>query len=99
MRISMRSERHYVVVATVAPAVAALLVLLTACHPVKTPITTQADVDAAQADARKELDQARVEARKDVKSAVKVGGGEPKNVAVARVTGTFDIAMAQADGD
>jgi hypothetical protein len=95
MRYLFEPTAHSAVV----PALAALLILLAACHPAKTPIARQADVDAAQEDARKELDQAHVEARKDVKSAVKVSGGEPKNVAVARVTGTFDIAMAQADGD
>lgn len=73
--------------------------LLCGCHQNKTPIATQADVAAAQDDARKEVEQARVEARKDVKSAVKVSGGDAKHVAVARVTGTFDIAMAQAEGD
>ncbi|MGD0490719.1 MAG: hypothetical protein ABSC32_04145 [Steroidobacteraceae bacterium] len=83
---------------TVAPALAiALAALLCGCHKAK--VVTQADVAAAQEDARKELEQARLEARKDVKSAVKVTGGDPKNVAVARVTGTFDIAMAQAEGD
>jgi ABC-type lipoprotein export system ATPase subunit len=80
MRYSFEATAHSAVV----PALAALLILLAACHPAKTPIARQADVDAAQEDARKELDQAHVEARKDVKSAVKVSGGEPKNVAVAR---------------
>lgn len=84
----------------VAPALAAaLLALLSGCHRHHEHIVTQADVAAAQEDARKELEQARVEARKDVRNAVKETGGEAKNVSAARVTGTFDIAMAQADGD
>jgi hypothetical protein len=81
--------------------VAVFAAVLCGCHQ-KTSIATQADIAAAQDDARKEVEQARVEARKDVKSAVKVSGatgGDAKNVAVARVTGTFDIAMAQAEGD
>ena len=87
---------HLVVV----PALAvALLTLLSGCHRNHEHIVTQADVAAAQDDARKELDQARVEARKDVRNAVKETGGEAKNVSAARVTGTFDIAMAQADGE
>ena len=82
-----------------APVLAAVLTtLLSGCHRHER-ITTQADVAAAQDEARKELDQARVEARKDVKNAVKETGGEARNVAAARVTGAFDIAMAQADGD
>jgi hypothetical protein len=82
--------------------VAIFAAILCACHQTKVPIATQSDVAAAQEEARKEVEQARVEARKDVKSAVKVTGatgGDARNVAVARVTGSFDIAMAQADGD
>jgi hypothetical protein len=77
---------------------ALLAATLCGCHK-KVVQPTEADVAAAQEDARKELEQARVEARKDVKSAVKVGGGDAANVAAARVTGSFDIAMAQADGE
>jgi hypothetical protein len=95
MRYSAESRRRSVLV----PALAMLLTVVAACHQAKAPVSTQADVTAAQDEARKELDQARIEARKDVKSAVKVSGGEPKNVALARATGTFDIAMAQAEGD
>ncbi len=94
-------KRSFALNSPLAPVSAALLAtLLCGCH--KTPLATQADVAAAQDDARKEVEQARAEARKDVKSAVKVSGatgGDGKNVAVARVTGTFDIAMAQAEGD
>jgi hypothetical protein len=89
--------------APIVPALAvALAAVLCGCHQTKVPIATQSDVAAAQEEARKELEQARLEARKDVKSAVKVTGetgGDAKNVAVARKTGSFDIAMAQADGD
>jgi len=76
-----------------------LLVPLCGCHRKQPQIATQADVAAAQEEARKEVEQARVEARKDVKNAVKETGGEATNVAAARVTGAFDIAMAQAEGD
>jgi hypothetical protein len=96
-------KRSFALSLPLAPVSAAVLAtLLCGCHQNKTPLATQADVAAAQDDARKEVEQARAEARKDVKSAVKVTGatgGDPKNVAVARVTGTFDIAMAQAEGD
>jgi hypothetical protein len=83
-----------------APALAAVLVtVLCGCHRNQAKIATQADVAAAQDEARKEVAQAHVEARKDVKNAVKETGGEATNVAAARVIGAFDIAMAQADGD
>jgi hypothetical protein len=95
--------RHSFALDLLAPVLAAVLAAtLCGCHQNKTPVATQADVAAAQDDSRKEVEQARVEARKDVKSAVKVNGatgGDAKNVAVARVTGSFDIAMAQAEGD
>ena len=68
------------------------------CHQAKSPAATPADVATAQAEAQREVEQAQVEARKDVKSAAKVGGNS-RDVALARVTGAFDIAMAHADGD
>lgn len=76
----------------------ATLGLCSGCHQTKTPLATAADVAAAQAEAQREVEQAQLEARKDVKSAAKVGGNS-RDVALARVTGAFDIAMAHADGD
>src|ERR1700735_1148214 len=99
MRHSFESTGRSPAALALAIAVAATLC---GCHQTKVPVATQSDVAAAQEEARKEVQQARVEARKDVKSAVKVTGetgGDAKNVAVARVTGSFDIAMAQAEGD
>jgi len=77
----------------------AVLAALGGCHRPKPQVATQADVAAAQDEARKELEQARIEARKDLKSATKVSGGDSRVVAEARVSGSFDIAMAKADGD
>jgi hypothetical protein len=71
--------------------------LFAACHHAATPVTAE-DVTKAQADAQKEIEQARVEARKDVNNATKQAGADSKNAVVARVTGNFDVAMANADG-
>ena len=73
-------------------------VLLGGCHRAATPVTEE-DVAKVQADAQKEVDQARIEARKDVKNALKQDGADSRNATVARVTGSFDVAMANADGD
>jgi hypothetical protein len=73
--------------------------ILSGCHQSKTPVVTDADVAAAQAQASKEVQDARVEARKDLKNASKQAGPDSKNAQVARVTGSFDVAMASADGD
>lgn len=62
-------------------------------------MATPADVAAAEQEAQHEVDQARIEARKDVKSVTKITGGDSKDVARAKITGAFDIAMAHADGD
>jgi hypothetical protein len=69
------------------------------CHKKPAPVATPADVAAAQQEAQREVDQAQIEARKDVKSAVKIMGVDSKDVARAKITGAFDIAMAHADGD
>jgi regulator of protease activity HflC (stomatin/prohibitin superfamily) len=69
------------------------------CHRHQEHVTTEADVAAAEQDARREIQQAQAEARKDVHSASKVSGGDERTVAQARLTGQFDIAMAKADGD
>jgi hypothetical protein len=76
-----------------------LLLALGGCQRAKTPApVTETDVAAVQQDAQKEITEAKVEAKKDVKSAAKVAGAESPETAQARVTGAFDIAMAQADG-
>jgi hypothetical protein len=69
------------------------------CQRRPAPMATPADVAAAQQEAQHEVDQARIEARKDVKSVTKITGGDSKDVARAKITGAFDIAMAHADGD
>ena len=74
-----------------------LCATLAGCQKAK-PVVTPADIAAAQADARKEIDQAHTEAKKDVKNAAKLAGTDSKDVALAKVTGNFDIAMANADG-
>jgi hypothetical protein len=74
-------------------------VALAGCHQSKTPAVSDADVAAAQAQAIKEVQDARVEARKDLKNASKQAGPDSKNAEIARVTGSFDVAMASADGD
>jgi len=84
-----------------APTVALLVVLVICggCQKKPSPAATPADVAAAQQEAQHEVDQAQIEARKDVKSAAKIMGADSKEVARARITGAFDIAMAHADGD
>jgi hypothetical protein len=72
---------------------------LAGCHQAKTNIATPEDVAKAEEQAQKEVQDARVEARKDLKNAVKQAGSDSKNVEVARVTGSFDVLMAHADGD
>jgi hypothetical protein len=76
-----------------------LLGICSGCHQEPPPVATPADVAAAQQEAQREVDQAHIEARKDVRSATKITGEDSKEVARARVTGAFDIAMAHADGD
>jgi hypothetical protein len=75
------------------------LAAIVGCHRAKSSAPTAADVAAAQREADQEIAQARVEAKKDVRSAAKIMGANSKDVARAKVTGAFDIAMAHADGD
>src|SRR5208283_758554 len=84
-----------------APAVATLVLLgiCGGCRQKPPPVATPADVASAQQEAQREVDRAKVEAKKDVKSATKIMGADSKEVARARITGAFDIAMARADGD
>jgi hypothetical protein len=76
-----------------------MLGILDGCHHKAAPVATPADVAAAQQEAQKEVEQAKIEAKKNVKSETKIMGADSKDVARARVTGAFDIAMAHADGD
>src|SRR5258708_904651 len=75
------------------------LMMIAACHSHKTPQVTAQDVEAAKQDAQRAVEQARIEATKDVKSAVKTGGGNPRDVALAKATAAYDVAMIKAEGD
>jgi hypothetical protein len=77
----------------------AALTVIAACHSNKTPQATAQDVEAAKQEAQRAVDEARIEAKKDVKSAVKTGGGNPRDVAQAKATAAYDIAMIKAEGD
>jgi len=77
----------------------AALTVLAACHSHKTPQATAQDVEAAKQDAQRAVEQARIEATKDVKSALKTGGGNPRDVALAKATAAYDVAMIKAEGD
>jgi hypothetical protein len=76
----------------------AVLTVIAACHH-KTPPVTAQDVEAAKQDAQRAVEQARIEATKDVKSALKTGGGNPRDVALAKATAAYDVAMIKAEGD
>jgi hypothetical protein len=76
----------------------AALTVLAACHS-KTPQVTAQDVEVAKQEAQHAIEQARIEASKDVKSALKTGGGNPRDVALAKATAAYDVAMIKAEGD
>jgi hypothetical protein len=80
-------------------ALSVMLGIFGGCQQKPPPVATLADVASAQQEAQREISQAQVEAKKDVKSAVKIMGVDSRDVARAKVTGAFDIAMAHADGD
>jgi hypothetical protein len=75
------------------------VVTVAACHSHKTPPVTAQDVEATKQEAQRAVEQARAEATKDVKSAIKTGGGNPRDVALAKATAAYDIAMIKAEGD
>ena len=77
----------------------AALTVIAACHSNKTPQATAQDVEAAKQEAQRQVDEARIEARKDIKSAVKTGGGNPRDIAQAKATAAYDIEMIKAEGD
>ena len=77
----------------------AALTVLAACHSHKTPQVTAQDVEVAKQEAQHAVEQARIEASKDVKSAIKTGGGNPRDVALAKATAAYDVAMIKAEGD
>jgi hypothetical protein len=96
----MMPRRKAVRLAKTALTGALLLMFVAGCHrKPPAPQATHSDVEATQQEARHEVDQARIEASKDVKSALKTMGADSKNVVAAKLTGAYDIAMAQADGD
>jgi hypothetical protein len=76
-----------------------LLAMVAGCHRDTTPHATAQDIETTQQEAQKEVTRARIEATKDLKSAAKVAQVNPKEVLEAKVTGKYDIAMVQADGD
>ena len=80
------------------PGIAALS-LVAGCHSHQPPPTTAQDVEAAKQEAQHAVEQARIEATKDVKSALKTGGGNPRDVALAKATAAYDVAMIKAEGD
>ena len=65
----------------------------------KPPHASNEDIEAAQHKAEQEVADARMEAAKDVKSAAKTMGADSRGVKDAKVTATYDVAMAKADGD
>lgn len=77
----------------------ATLMLLAGCQQPKAPHASVEDIDAAKQAAQHEVAEARAEASKDVKSAAKTMGPGSKGVVDAKVTGSYDVAMAQADGE
>lgn len=77
----------------------AAIVVIAGCHSHKTPQATAQDVEAAKQEAQHAVEQARIEATKDVKSALKTGGGNPRDVALAKATAAYDVAMIKAEGD
>jgi hypothetical protein len=93
MRLRMQSKNLLVL------GLAALL-LAGGCHRAKSPPpVTQSDIEAAKQNAAHEVAVARIEATKDVRSATKVMGKNSVDVAEARVTAVYDIAMTKAQGD
>lgn len=82
-----------------AAAAVVMLGILDGCHKKASPVATPADVAVAQQQAQHEVEQAKIEAKKDIQSEAKIMGADSKDVARARVTGAFDIAMTRADGD
>ena len=77
----------------------AAMMMIAGCHSHKTPPVTAQDVEAAKQEAQHAVEQARIEATKDVKSALKTGGGNPRDVALAKATAAYDVAMIKAEGD
>ena len=78
----------------------AILSAGTACNGGKpTPSATPADVEAARQEVAAEVAKAKAEASKDVRSAAKVSGGNSRDVTEAKVVGSYDVAMVQADGE
>ena len=79
-------------------AVFAMLAVCGGCQKKPAPVAVP-DVAAAQLEAQREVAKAKLEAKNGVKSAVKIMGADSKDVARAKITGAFDIAMTRADGN
>jgi hypothetical protein len=75
----------------------AALLLTVGCHSKTPPPATSQDVEAAQEEAQRQIAQARLEAAKDVKSAAKIAGSNSRDVAYARMTAAYDLAMVTAE--
>jgi hypothetical protein len=75
------------------------LAMVAGCEKSRPPQASAQDIEAAKQEAQREVAEAKAEASKDVKSAAKVSGSDSRVVTEAKVTGTYDVAMAKADGD
>ena len=79
-------------------ALVAILGVCGGCQKKPVPVAVP-DVAAAQLEAQQEVAKAKAEARNGIKSATKIMGPDSKDVARAKITGAFDIAMTRADGN
>jgi hypothetical protein len=79
-------------------AVFAMLAVCSGCQKKPAPVAVP-DVAAAQLEAQQEVAKAKLEAKRGVNSAVKIGGPDSSDVARAKITGAFDIAMTRAEGN
>ena len=79
-------------------AMLAILGVCGGCQKKPAPVAVP-DVAAAQLEAQQEVAKAKAEARNGIKSATKIMGPDSKDVARAKITGAFDIAMTRADGN
>ncbi len=83
---------------TATAAVFAMFAVCGGCQKKPLPVAVP-DVAAVQLEAQQEVAKAKLEAKNGVKSAVKIMGADSKDVARAKITGVFDIAMTRAEGN
>lgn len=69
------------------------------CNSAKSPAAVATDVAAAQQQASTEVTDARKDAAKNVDSAAANADGSSKDVNEVGAKSTYDVAVAQADGD